>query len=588
MKTILYAFLLLSGLSALPLLNQTNLAAQPTNKNKPSTTYKIQIAAYRNLNMAQLSPLADIGNLYAEDLGNGVKRVVMGYYKTETEAKNTLPKVHEKGFTTAYIAPHKENNIGNAIPTNSESPKENNSTSANNTNSEKKENDKPQESKTKIAQFTADDFPELKQGEVYAVILNATDEIITEKLPDLLDWGSVFVPQNDPDANMLLGAFETPEKALNALDYAQTQVSAQAKLCIIDAENFTLINNNLTIPPPIDNDTEPTDIATAPNTTTPPPTTDIAIEPPSIEPPKTDKPTPKDPCDEKNKTDKTTENTTATLPKQVEPEAIYRPHQPAKTENKEQQNNDNNNAQNNDNNNSENTNTNSTEPRSILSLPPEAIAGQLSEAPETATFSRLKTYFNNQDTATNIIITAYDPLLDDVSANADDEQTLQWDNNLTKINQSLKGIYIPAELVANIDSLPKNDPTWSFYALFKYALDPLHDAYAIRAGKGEYHNNNNIYLAVYDKGLGDFTQTMLISSVWGGGGLFAFKRSWITDLDKDGKGGDILTDTNQEFTDSYDGLKQSASLVAKVWKDGNYVEAQIVDEVGLRQQLGVK
>lgn len=62
----------------------------------------------------------------------------------------------------------------------------------------------------------------------------------------------------------------------------------------------------------------------------------------------------------------------------------------------------------------------------------------------------------------------------------------------------------------------------------------MHDAYIIRAGKGEYHSDNNIYLAVYDKALGDFTHTELISKVWGGGNSFGFMRSWIADLDQDG------------------------------------------------------
>lgn len=75
-------------------------------KNTPQLYYKIQIAAYRNLNLAQLSPLGNIGKLFAEDAGNGIKRVIMGYYTTRTQAEALLPRVHEQGFSTAFVTPH--------------------------------------------------------------------------------------------------------------------------------------------------------------------------------------------------------------------------------------------------------------------------------------------------------------------------------------------------------------------------------------------------------------------------------------------------------------------------------------------------
>jgi hypothetical protein len=94
----------LLGNGDMPIFAQKTIAMGK--KNTPQLHYKIQIAAYRNLNLAQLSPLGNIGKLFAEDAGNGIKRVIMGYYTTRTQAETLLPRVHEQGFSAAFVTPH--------------------------------------------------------------------------------------------------------------------------------------------------------------------------------------------------------------------------------------------------------------------------------------------------------------------------------------------------------------------------------------------------------------------------------------------------------------------------------------------------
>jgi hypothetical protein len=609
MKTLLYTFLLLSGIATLPCNNCTCLMAQKSTKSKPSVSYKIQIAAYRNLNLSQLGALTGIGNLFAEDAGNGIKRIVMGYYKTEAEALNLLPKVQENGFEQAFVVPH-NTATGSEIVWEKATEPTSEGQAAKPAQSDNKTTEKtPEPEKTsKIAQFNADDFPPLQGNEAYAVVLNASDEKITEKLPDMLEWGNVFVPQNDPDATMVLGSFDTPEKALNALDYAQSQVSEQAHICIIDTEKLAIVKHKLTLTQPEPDTTPETPSNTPEPDTTPEPDNSIATAPATSEQAKTDtldKQTneqaaeEKDPCDKKREEEAakaaneannaTASNNTNNMPKEVQPEGIYRPNQAKKAglqtpsgtaTSSTQSTNKSHTAQANT-----NTQNNAEQPQSILSLPPEAIAGQLSEAPETNTFSRFKTYFSAYDTAAQIVIVPYDATLDQ---NSEEEGADGW-GDIVAINRRLRGTYIPAELATLIDSLPKNDTTWSFYALSKYALDPLHDAYIIRASKGEYHIDNDIYLSVYDKGVGDFTQSTRISTVWSSGNIFGYKRTWIMDLDKDGNGGDILLYTYEEQKDKdSENIQKNSFFTAKVWKDNDYVEAQIVDPENLKQQFGVQ
>lgn len=553
----------LLGNGDMPIFAQKTIAMGK--KNTPQLHYKIQIAAYRNLNLAQLSPLGSIGNLFAEDAGNGIKRVIMGYYTTRTQAEALLPRVHEQGFGAAFVTPHQS-----IVP--------NDSTAIAFAPAATEETTTPiaQHSETDNTPPSASgELSPLADNEAYAIILNATDLVITQKLPDMLDWGSVFVPLNDPDANTLLGSYDTPERAWHVLDYVQANVSDKATLCIINTQTSEIVRQRATAPAKQpDNNTDTT-------TDNPPQSKDNNSQTDNntattTEAPKAEtQPNPKNPCDKEEESAAATPPNTQPEPRDEAPqaEAIYKPYDstapkdPANTTAG-----------------SSSTNTTPEEPQSILLLPPEVIASNISEAPELPAFSRFKTYFSNYDTVkTRLTIIPYDPILDDIAST----DSLQWDKNSVDTNRKLRGVYIPANLVAILDSIPQDDPKWSFYALFKYALSPMHDAYIIRAGKGEYHSDNNIYLAVYDKAVGDFTHTELISKVWGGGNSFGFMRSWITDLDQDGNHRDILTHTTEEITNG-DNVSTNYTLYAKVWNNGQYLDAQIIDEPAIKQQLGIE
>ena len=66
--------------------------------------YKLQIAAYREINFAKnVKGLDTIGTLFIEDDPSGIYRVVMGYYKDATEAKTALANVRQVGYENAYL-----------------------------------------------------------------------------------------------------------------------------------------------------------------------------------------------------------------------------------------------------------------------------------------------------------------------------------------------------------------------------------------------------------------------------------------------------------------------------------------------------
>ena len=484
----------------------------------------------------------------------------MGYYTTRTQAETLLPRIHEQGFSAAFVTPHQS-----IVPNDSAA------LAFATTATEETTTPTAQHSETDSTPTpSSETLSPLADNEAYAVILNATDLVITQKLPDMLDWGSVFVPLNDPDANTLLGSYDTPERAWHVLDYVQANVSDKATLCIINTQTSEIVRQRATAPAKQpDNNTDAT-AQTPPqnkdNNSQTDNNTATTTEAPKAETP----PSPKNPCDKEEESTAITAPNTQPEPR---PEAIYQPHSSAAPKDPA-----------NTTAGSSSTNTIPEEPQSILLLPPEAIASNISEAPELPAFSRFKTYFNNYDTVkTLIVINPYDPILDEIEST----DSLQWDKFSIDINRQLRGVYIPTNLMAILDSIPQDDPKWSFYALFKYALSPMHDAYVIRAGKGEYHSDNNIYLAVYDKAVGDFTDTELISKVWGGGNSFGFMRSWMSDLDKDGNGGDILTHIAEEIVNGDNITINKPPLASKVWKDGQYLDAQIINEPATRQQLGV-
>lgn len=88
-------------------LLQVGISSVLAQTNLPPTYLKIQVAAYKNLKQAKLDSLFKIGSVYAEDAGNGVSRIVVGYYTDAVTADIALDQVRKSGFPDAFISKHK-------------------------------------------------------------------------------------------------------------------------------------------------------------------------------------------------------------------------------------------------------------------------------------------------------------------------------------------------------------------------------------------------------------------------------------------------------------------------------------------------
>lgn len=72
-----------------------------------TATYKVQIGAYKNLNMNNFSNLKSIGTILTEDAGKGTTRIILGYYNTKAEAEQVLAQVKNIGYPTAFVSASK-------------------------------------------------------------------------------------------------------------------------------------------------------------------------------------------------------------------------------------------------------------------------------------------------------------------------------------------------------------------------------------------------------------------------------------------------------------------------------------------------
>lgn len=153
------------------------------------------------------------------------------------------------------------------------------------------------------------------------------------------------------------------------------------------------------------------------------------------------------------------------------------------------------------------------------------------------------------------------------------------------INQQFKGTAIANTYESLfIDStMPKG---LNFYALQKFELADNHRAYLIRGGKGQYNNDNFIFMRVYDKKTGKFVATQKLSSVSSKNG-YNKRQSWLVDLDND-KAIDVLTYDTNEAKNATGAFVVTNKLTAHVWLNNVYTQARIVDEAAVKAKLGVK
>ncbi|MGB0931500.1 MAG: redoxin domain-containing protein, partial [Chitinophagales bacterium] len=85
----------------------------PENENDLNSTYlekiyKIQLGVFGRYAESKFSHLKTHGNIAVENLNNGLKKVLLGSFKTTAEANTELSKVKPKGFKDAFLVKREE------------------------------------------------------------------------------------------------------------------------------------------------------------------------------------------------------------------------------------------------------------------------------------------------------------------------------------------------------------------------------------------------------------------------------------------------------------------------------------------------
>lgn len=524
-----------------------------TKKNAPAPrVYKLQIAAYREINFAQnVKGLDTIGTLYIEDDPSGIYRVVMGYYKDAAEAKTALANVRQAGYPNAYLATQtltaplgvevakvfsssdpeewfaakepaeepasetKEQVVADkppiaapkeaAIAKKATSPieaKEETMSDKTNEKQQPKDNEAPVEEELMAA-----------NNQQYAIDLGSFEQIGDIKLGALNGLGDLFT---NPRNHVMIGVYDEEGEANQNL---QVVKKSGFKYAIITPEIAASISKNKTVPEkPIAKKA-----ATPAATPKPEPKPEAVFTPVK---PKTAVPTPT--AKAPPPTAKTATETTAPKPETY----------------------------------NVNTNANANATSSKAATDFLKLDGIFSEVE----FDLFK-------------VDAYDPTQENISAsNTDTPEDIV-------LNQQLKGEKIDPALWYVFNQTPK-DPSWGVFALYKFRLDAEHSAYVIRSGKKTYLNDNFIDLYVYDELQKRFVTKENLSRVWSTPEMMGITQSWILDLNNDGVL-DFLSYVIEENSQPEKGYETSNKFVGKVWLNKRFVDVKIMNEEILKQQLGI-
>lgn len=511
-----------------PIFGQTKKAAPAPR------VYKLQIAAYREINFAKnVKGLDTIGTLYIEDDPSGIYRVVMGYYKDAAEAKTALANVRQVGYENAYLttqtlaaplgvevakvfsssdpeewfaakepaeepAPEsKEQVVANKPPANAkkvtptiEAKEETMSDKAG------KDNEKEQQKEQ------AAEEPMAANNAQYAIDLGSFEQIGDIKLGALNGLGDLFT---NPRNHVMIGVYDEEGEANQNL---QVVKKSGFKYAIITPEIAASISKNKTVP----------EKPTAKKATTPA-TTPAA-------------------------TPKAEAVFTPAKPKTAAPPAAT-----AKT---------------------------ATEPSALKPNTYGVNTNTSSKA--TADFIKLDGVFSEVEFDL-FKVDAYDPTQENISAsNTDTPEDIA-------LNQQLKGEKIDPALWYVFNQAPK-DPSWGVFALYKFRLDAEHSAYVIRSGKKTYQNDNFIDLYVYDEPQKRFVTKENLSRVWSTPQMMGITQSWILDLNNDGVL-DFLSYVIEENSQPEKGYETSNKFMGKVWLNKRFVDVKILNEEILKQQLGI-
>lgn len=497
-----------------------------TKKTPPAPrVYKLQIAAYREINFAQnVKGLDTIGTLFIEEDPSGIYRVVMGYYKDATEAKAALANVRQAGYENAYLtaqaltAPlgvdvakvfssdNPEEWFAANEPAETETSETQEQTVADkpaSTPKEAKSATKPPPVEIEVKEENmldkADNTKITPKEELfankeaaYAIDLGSFEQIGDIRLGALNGLGNLFT---NPQNHVMIGIYEEEEEATQNLNAVKKNGFKYATITSDVAASISRNESKTTIP--------------AKKITAPP---------------------------------------------EPKPEAVFTPTKPPKS-----------------------TPTQPA-PTPKKATTTEQTAPKTTNAKTAADFQKFDGIFAEVEFDL-FKVDAYDPTQETISASTTDTP-----EDVAR-NEQLKGEKIDPALWYVANQTPK-DPSWNMHGLYKFNLDAEHSAYVIRTGKKTYQNDNFIDLYVYNEQQKRFVTKENLSRVWSTPTMMGITQSWILDLNNDGTL-DFLSYVIEENSQPEKGYETSNKFVGKVWLNKRFVDVKIMNEEILKQQLGI-
>lgn len=590
MRTIIYSLILLvlgvmawqTPTTALAQTAKTTKKAPP----KKEYTYKIQIAAYREYSFAQqITGLDSIGNVFMEKGDNDIYRVVVGYYNNLADAKAALALVEQAGYPDAYVASQEAKTehgvllsdffaaaqpeeffaatepipVAPAVtptnkptsPTASEQIVADKKTPAKNeTATEMLMTDKktPAQTETvpaietpmanKPATF---DTKEAEGGsEQYVIDLGTLDEVANKKLGALRDMEEeLYTSQRN---HVILGPYSDLSQASKSLTTVVKKGFDNATI-IMKTDVPDKANPNKTATP------KPATFKDEPKTETP----KAITAPQKVEEPIKPIPAPK-PTPNAEAEFKPTKTTPPAPAKTTTAETTKKPTTFSEI--------------------SANTTTTTTTTGSITATMPTPSAQELSAfVTFDAVFEEVEFDMFKVD--------SYDPTHETITAgtSAPIEEVER--------NKQLKGTKLSNSLVQTLLPAESTDKARDFYGLYKFNVDEQNIGYIVRSGKGEYQNDNNIDLYVYNNNTHQFVGKENLSKIYSNKTMLGVVQSWILDLNNDGFL-DILSYNLEEQNATEQGYQIRSKFNGKIWMKGSYKKAQLMNEDKLRQQLNLQ
>lgn len=509
-------------------------------------TYYVQIAAFHHGSPGDYDELFDIGELYVEDDQTGLKRVVIGYYSDEQQAKQILQKVLALGYTEAFVSRRLKDDaimiVDQPVSSSASTPINTNSSIINHPHQNNFSiPNTPPIIKTYSTTGNSELIPpteQLPKEEAYIIRLGTYyHEKDAPYIGVASHFGNILVDEAFGKKTFLLGKYDTKtqvEQVVQQLHKAGFYTSSiyRIKQTSLPPIPTVIIPSQQVITDHI-SPTKPStnNIATNNSRNT---STDLSSYTPPSNPSTTPQsfntstPQALSPSTPQSFSPSTPQSFSPSTPPQSPNSSI--PQQPLSPSTSQSLNNP-----------------------SIPKSPNPSISHYQS--------------FDAHFTKENFLIFnvgIYDPA-----------SKTKGDPIAKDMNKKLEGKRISSHLNYLLNNMGINNSDISnFYAISTFSISPKHTGYIIRQGGSFLSATNDIVLYVYDNTQQKFIAHEILSTVERNTNTVKEIKTLISDLDNDGIL-DLLTYYKESFYGSDGQLNDQKDAQAKVWKNGQFVNAAI-------------